>query len=146
MGLFDSISKRTSEVKLDAREAFAATLLAVIAADGAISNEECDDFIARVSRMKLYEGLDTKALLEIVRKLHNIANLEGSANLAALGAKALPAKLKEIAYCNALDLAFADGTLHRKEKSLIKDLAKLLSIESARAEQISEVIRIKNGG
>lgn len=40
MGLFDSISKRTSEVKLDAREAFAATLLAVIAADGAISNEE----------------------------------------------------------------------------------------------------------
>ena len=146
MGLFDSISKRTSETPLDSKEAFAAILLALIAADGAITNEECDDFIARVSRMHLYEGMDTKALLDIVRKLHNIANLEGSKALAQLGAKSLPPKLRETAYCNALDMAFSDKKLHGKEKALIKKLAEWLSIDPAQATRIEEIIQIKNKG
>ena len=57
MGLFDKVlGGRSSESNaFSKQEAFAAIMLATVAADGHISDEEVDGFYAVINRMKLFK-------------------------------------------------------------------------------------------
>lgn len=146
MGLFDKILGGGSNAPFSKPEAFAAIMLAVIAADGDISDEEKDDFLARVNRMKLFRDIARGEFSDIIDKLFKILRKDGPAALATRGAAALPADLKPTVFAVATDMIFADGNVEESESALVEKLQTDLGIADDLAGRIVEVISLKNRG
>lgn len=146
MGLFDKLVSGTSSAPFTQPEAFAAILIAVIAADGDISEEEKDDFVARVTRMKLFRAIHGKEFSSLIDKLFRILRKEGPNELALRGAEALRADLKATAFAVATDMIFSDGSVEEEETSLLEKLQRSLGISDEVAAKIVEVIELKNRG
>lgn len=146
MGLFDKITGGGSAAPFTPPEAFAAIMLAVVAADGDISDEERDDFVARANRMKLFRDIPGGAFSDIIDKLFRILRKEGSTELATRGAAALPPTLKATAFAVATDMIFADGTVEDEERILVEKLQRDLGVDDDLAAKVVEVLAIKNQG
>ena len=81
MGLFDRLTGGASDAPLNKQEAFAAIMLAIIAADGDISDEEVEDFGARVNRMKLFNNMSGRQFPDMINKLFRILKKSGVSEL-----------------------------------------------------------------
>ncbi len=146
MGLFDKITGGGSEQPFTRQEAFAGIMLAVVAADGHISDEEVQDFNARTNRMKLFAEQSGNHFSQMIDKLFRILKKEGPSSLMQRSARSLPPDLRPTAFAVSTDLVFADGTVDEDEQALIGGLQNLLGIPDELAEKIVEVIHIKNRG
>lgn len=106
MGIFDTLlgGQSSNEVKLDEREGYAAILIATIAADGHISDEEAQSFNGVMNRMKLYRsqsGSDFSAMLD---RLLGLLKKNGTGFLLEKGAEAISPDLRETALLQRLIL------------------------------------------
>lgn len=146
MGLFDKILGGGSNTPFTEPEAFAAVMLAIVAADGDISEEETSDFVARVTRMKLFRDINHSKFCDITDKLFKILRKDGPDALASRGAAVLSPALKPTAFAVAADMIFADGSVEDAEKALLEKLQTSLGIADELAGKIVEVIAIKNRG
>ena len=61
-------------------------------------------------------------------------------------APAIPERLRETAFCNAVDIVLADGVVEDDEKELIEKLQAALEVEDDQAGLIVKVMIIKNRG
>ncbi|QLH74003.1 MAG: tellurite resistance TerB family protein [Methanomassiliicoccales archaeon] len=145
MGLFDKI-KGAPEAKMTKEEAFAGVALAAIAADGVITQEEANQMIVSMFRMKLYEGMNDRKFNEILTNDVNVLKKEGLDALLAKAKEALPSDLRETAFAVATDLALADGKIANQEKEILEKIAKAMEIPEEKAVNIIEVMLIKNKG
>ncbi len=148
MGLFDRVlgSGFSRDTTFDAREAFAGILLATIAGDGHISDEEKEAFIAVSNRMQLFKTQSIPEFNAMVDKLFGVSNRKGNDTLLRLAAEALPAELQETAFTVATDMVFADGEVDDEEIRLLEVLQEALGIEEMLAQRVIEVLAIKNRG
>jgi tellurite resistance protein len=146
MGLFDRLTGGSVEAPLNKQEGFAAILYAVIAADGHISDEEVDEFVARISRMKLFADLTQGQFGHILDKIRRTISKKGVSTLITESAQALSPELKETAFVVAVDMIFADGIVEDEEKALVETIQGALEISDSLAAQALDIFIIKNRG
>lgn len=60
------------------------------------------------------------------------------------GAKRIPARLRPSAFALAADLVLVDGRMERLEAKFLRSLAVDLGLDTAEADRILDVIRLKN--
>lgn len=147
MGLFDSLfgSKQESQ-EMTKAEAFAGVLMATVAADGHISDEEAQGLWTILRRMKMFENMSEDKCGHMLNKLLGMLKRKGLEALLERCVESLPEKLHPTAFCAACDLALADGGIEDEEKEFLEDLQKRLSIPGDLALTIIEVMLIKNKG
>jgi tellurite resistance protein len=148
MGLFDKVKgvKEAETVKLTKEESFAGIVLAAVAADGVITEEEAQGLVISLVRMKTYAGYTGNQMSALLNKLIGIIKKQGVDALVNLSKESLPLELRETAFAVATDLALADGEIADQEKEILTKIQQGLDIPESKAVNIIEVMLIKNKG
>lgn len=155
MGLFDNVvmDKERSTDKASAvgeqsiaAEAFAGVALAAVASDGFLAEEEAQIIPFTLSRMKLYQSYSDNDMRRLFDKLLAQLQRDGVESLFASAKSALSPELRETAFAIAADLVLVDGVVTEEERSFLDDLYSTLEISEAVANQVIEVMAIKNRG
>jgi len=144
MGLFDKILGGSNTTTLSKPEAFAGVMLAAIAADGHISEEEAAGFNAVISRMRIFQAQSGAEHKTMIDKLFGILKRNDAGHLLTKSAEALPSELREAAFAVVADLIFADGSVEDEEKALLESMQKKLEVPDELALQVVRVMEIKN--
>jgi uncharacterized tellurite resistance protein B-like protein len=139
--LFGGDSKPTSLVPY---EAFTAIMVAVIGADGYISDEEVDDFFSTLRRANITKEVTQSQYKEMMNKLMRMLKSDGSEKLVDLGAEFLPAEARSGTFAYACELVFADGVAADEEKKILDRIKNALQIDDALAYKVAEVLMLKN--
>jgi tellurite resistance protein len=148
MGLFNKMLSGQSQVQeaLNPAEAFAAITLAATASDGYLSEEEARGISLMLSRMKLFRSYPNDVMNRMFDNLLGILRREGINTLFNAAKESLPQDLRESAFAVATDLVLTDGIVTEEEKNFLNDLYQALGVSSETAQQIVEVMLIKNRG
>jgi tellurite resistance protein len=129
---------------LDTDDAFIAVLLAAMDASGHTSADEAErahHIIWSTRRFRDRDGAEIDERIERVRAL--IAE-QGTEPVLDASASAIPEGLRSAVFAVAADLVLVDGRLERLESEFLRGLAGALHLDTAEADRILEVIRIKN--
>ncbi|MDJ0800901.1 MAG: tellurite resistance TerB family protein [Calothrix sp. MO_167.B12] len=148
MGLFSGLSnpRQENRVSLSPAEAFAAVLLATVAADGYLADEEIQVMSASLSRMELFRSYPNDVIRRIFDKLCGITKRQGSDNLIKNAIGSLPNHLHDTVFAVAADLVLADGEVTEEEENILNYLYTNLDIPDDKARNIVDVMIIKNKG
>jgi tellurite resistance protein len=148
MGLFDKVKgvKEAETVKLTKEESFAGIVLAAVAADGVITEEEAQGLVISLVRMRTYVGYTGNQMSALLNKLIGIIKKQGVEALVNLSKESLPQDMRETAFAVATDLALADGEIADQEKEVLTKIQQGLDIPESKAVNIIEVMLIKNKG
>jgi hypothetical protein len=147
MGIFDALfSGLESRTKLTPQESFAGILLAASACDGHISEDEFNQLLAALFRMKLFERINEKQFNQVMNKLMGVLKKHGPDALTDGCVETLPSDLRKAAFTNACNIVLADGILEDDEKEFINTLQDKLQLEANLAKTIAQVMILKNKG
>ena len=147
MGIFDALfSGLETRTKLSPQESFAGILLAASACDGHISEDEFQQLLASLLRMKLFRRVNEKQFNQVMNKLMGILKKHGPEALVDGCAERLPEELSNAAFANACNIVLSDGVLEDDEKQFITDLTSKLHVDAKTAKTIAQVMVIKNKG
>lgn len=147
MGIFDTLfSGMETRTKLTPQESFAGILLAASACDGHIAEEEFNQILVAILRMKLFQRVNENEFRKVMNKLMGVLKKNGPEKLAEGCAENLPDDLRKSAFANACNIVLADGTVDADEKEFINELTRLLALDPAEAKSIGQVMVIKNKG
>ncbi|WP_228052468.1 tellurite resistance TerB family protein [Nodosilinea sp. LEGE 07298] len=127
-------------------EALASIALVAIAADGYLAEQEGQDMTMLLSRMALFSSYSSEALHRLFNHLLMRLKQEGPGALINQAKVVLPPDLRETAFAIATDLVLSDRTVTPQEQSFLEDLYVILDISKAMAQQIVQVMTIKNRG
>jgi len=147
MGMFDSMfSGLETRAKLSPQESFAGILLAASACDGHISDDEVQQLLATLFRMKIFQRINQKQFERVMNRLMGVLKKHGPDALAEGCCNALPENLHKSVFANACAVVLTDGVLEEDEKEFIGDLKDRLGLEPKVAKTIAQVMVIKNKG
>ncbi|MEM7756871.1 MAG: tellurite resistance TerB family protein [Cyanobacteria bacterium P01_A01_bin.40] len=148
MGLFDNFSnvKTAKTTELSPAESFAGIMLAIIAADGYLANEETQNLITTLYRMKLFQSYPSDHVSRMIGKLMKIMQTNNVDVLLNVSVQSLPEYLHETVFAVATDLLLSDGEVSDKEEYILSKLCNCLSIDQDKVNKIIEVMIIKNKG
>lgn len=148
MGLFDKLlgGQGSANTTLNKQEAFAGILMATVAADGHISEDEVRSFNAIANRVQLFKAQSGDEFSAMIDKLMGLLQKHGQSFLIEKSAEALPSDLRETVFATATDLVLADGSVEEEEKKLLERLQVSLKVSDELAVKIIEVLQIKNRG
>ncbi len=147
MGIFDALfGGLDTRTKLTPQESFAGILLAASACDGHISDDEVQQLLAALFRMKLFERVNEKQFNQVMNKLMGVLKKHGPDSLVDGCCETLPQDLHLAAFANACDIVLADGVIEEDEKSFMSDLTTKLQLDPKTAKAIAQVMVIKNKG
>lgn len=127
-------------------EALASIALVAIAADGYLAEREGQDMTMLLSRMALFSSYSSEALQRLFNALLIRLKQEGPGTLVNQAKGVLPLDLRETAFAIATDLVLSDRTVTPQEQAFLEDLCVILEIPKAMAQQIVQVMTIKNRG
>lgn len=144
MGLFDKVLGGGSSVALSKPEAFAGVMLAVVAADGNISDEESDAFLGAINRMQMFREQSDGDHKAMMNKLFGILRKSDPGDLVTRAAATLTSRLREAAFAAAADLVFVDGSVEDEERKILERIQRALEVPDELAQQIVRVMEIKN--
>ncbi len=147
MGIFDGLfSGMESRSRLTPQESFAGILLAASACDGHIAEDEFNQILITLYRMKLFKRVNEKEFDKVMNKLMGVLKKNGPEKLAEGCCENLPEELNKSAFANACNIVLSDGYLDSDEKEFINSLTSMLSLNSSVAKSIAQVMVIKNKG
>jgi hypothetical protein len=147
MGIFDALfSGMETRTKLSPQESFAGILLAASACDGHISEDEFNQLLTALFRMKLFERINEKQFNQVMNKLMGVLKKHGPDSLADGCCESLPSELRKAAFANACNIVLADGILEDDEKEFVNTLKDKLKLEANLAKTIAQVMVVKNKG
>lgn len=146
MSLFDDVLDQGSfaEKPYGPHEAVAGVLLAASACDGHIAEEEVNNLVLVLRRMKLYSRVNDRAFGNMMDRLLGHLKKGGPEKLLKLAVPAIPDELRETVFINACDIILADGTVEPDERQFVDDLMQKLDVEQARAKTFVQVMVYKN--
>lgn len=147
MGIFDSLfGGMEASSKLTEQESYAGILLGASACDGHIAEDEVQSLVTALLRMKLFQRFNPKQFNQTLNKLHGFVKKKGVEALIEGCVETLPKTLHRSAFANACDIVLADGVIEPDEKAFIDMLQSKLEVESDTAQEIAEVMVVKNKG
>jgi len=145
MGIFNKLLGGTDSA-FSPEEAVLAVLFLVVAADGEISEEEKDLFIATSNRMKLLQKQPPAEFNATIEKIRRSLDKHGFDSVLAKAATAVPVELRDTVFALSADLIFADGSVGEDETMFLEAVQSALQISDELAIKIVEVLQIKNKG
>ncbi len=125
-------------------EAFAGIMLLATCCDGEFSDEESDGLDALLLRMRLYRDMSIDQIQNYVSRAISTIRKSGFDGALKSFTKALPEPLHRPAFANACDLVLADGVVEASEKEFINNLRRNLHVSPEDAQQIANVMVMKN--
>ena len=148
MGLFDAFSNvRTQKTTdLSPAESFAGVMLATIAADGYLANEEVQTLVTTLNKMKLFQSYPSDHVSRMINKLMKIIETQSTESLLNVAVSSLPEYLHETVFAVATDLILSDGEVSDEEEAVLSKLCNSLNISRDTVNKIIEVMIIKNKG
>jgi hypothetical protein len=147
MGLFDrAFGGQEASSTLNKYEAFAGILLAAVACDGHISDDEVQVLNTITSRMRLFESVEGPKFKKMIDRLFGILKREGHEKLLERCTEALPEELSDTAFASACDLVLADQGIEDDEKEFLSNLQVRLGVDRDQSLKIFRVMVIKNRG
>jgi tellurite resistance protein len=147
MGIFDVLfSGLETRTKLSPQESFAGILLAASACDGHISEDEFQQLLTTLFRMKLFHRINEKQFNQVLNKLMGVLKKHGAEALVDGCCETLPEELSKAAFANACNIVLSDGVLEGDEKQFMSDLTTKLHLDAKTAQTIAQVMIIKNKG
>ncbi len=133
-------------LSLNEAESFAGIIIAAVASDQTLSDEELKFMPVMFSRMRLFHGWSAEQYDDLFDTLFQVLKHQGFAAFLNICISGLPEKLRQTAFAVAVDIVLADSTVNREEKDFLYELQKKLGLDTKLATKIIEVIRIKNRG
>jgi tellurite resistance protein len=149
MGFFDAFRNKTTQkqtLTLGPAEGFAAVMLLVVAADGYLADDEARLLNITLQRMKLFRSYSSDVMNRMIDNLCGILRREGSEALFGAAIATLPHDLYATTFAIATDLVLADGEVTEEEEELLGSLCRALDLPTEEANQIIQVMLIKNQG
>lgn len=146
MGLFSNMfgGGQSKPVSLNRQEAFTGFLLAVIAADGVITNEEMLDFYAATNKAQLMESVSQDQFRKIVQKLVDILKKKGFEELLQLSALGTTPDMSKGIFAYTCDLIFSDSNVDPAEAKIMDRIKQLLNIDDDFAAKAGRVAKAKS--
>jgi hypothetical protein len=135
-----------TDSSMGSAEALASIAMVAIAADGYMAEQEGQDMTMLLSRMSLFSSYSSDALNYLFDLLLDRLKQEGPGILVSEAKAALSQELRETAFAIATDLVLSDRTVTSQEQAFLEDLYRILDIPSTTAQQIVQVMTIKNRG
>jgi tellurite resistance protein len=135
-----------TESSMGTAEALASIALVAIAADGYLADQEGQDMTMLLSRMALFSSYSKDAVHHLFDMLLTRLKTEGPGAMVDQAKAILPQELRETAFAIATDLVLSDRTVTPQEQAFLEDLYRILEIPSPLAQQIVQVMTIKNRG
>ncbi|MFZ4677212.1 MAG: tellurite resistance TerB family protein [Nodosilinea sp.] len=135
-----------TDSSMGSAEALASIAMVAIAADGYMAEQEGQDMTMLLSRMSLFSSYSSDALNHLFDLLLDRLKQEGPGILVSEAKAALSQELRETAFAIATDLVLSDRTVTSQEQAFLEDLYRILDIPSTTAQQIVQVMTIKNRG
>ncbi|MBD1914563.1 MULTISPECIES: tellurite resistance TerB family protein [Cyanophyceae] len=135
-----------TESSMGTAEALASIALVAIAADGYLADQEGQDMTMLLSRMALFSSYSKDAVHHLFDLLLTRLKTEGPVVMVDQAKAVLPQDLRETAFALATDLVLSDRTVTPQEQAFLEDLYRILEIPSSLAQQIVQVMTIKNRG
>ncbi len=135
-----------SDTSLGAAEALASIAMVAIAADGYLAEQEGQDMTMLLSRMALFSNYSSDALHHLFDTVLARLKTEGPGVLVDQAKATLSQEMRETAFAIATDLVLSDRTVTPQEQAFLEDLYRILKIPSPLAQQIVQVMTIKNRG
>ena len=111
-----------------------------------MSEEEVNSICVILPRMKLFQSYTKDKIMGMIEKLLNFLQQEGIDALFNAAQASLPENLRESAFALATDMVLADGVVTKEEQGFLNDLYHSLGIANDVANQIVQVMLIKNRG
>lgn len=133
-----------TDSSMGSAEALASIAMVAIAADGYMAEQEGQDMTMLLSRMSLFSSYSSDALNYLFDLLLDRLKQEGPGILVSEAKAALSQELRETAFAIATDLVLSDRTVTPQEQAFLEDLYRILDIPSTTAQQIVQVMTIKN--
>ena len=121
-------------------------MLATIAADGYLANEETQNLITTLYRMQLFQSYPDDHVSRMISKLMKIIQTQSANTLLNIAVQSLPEYLHETVFAVATDLILSDGEVSQEEEAVLSKLCNCLSISQDKVNKIIEVMIIKNRG
>jgi uncharacterized tellurite resistance protein B-like protein len=146
MGIFDKLARKKAESPLTPQEAVGVLLYLTVAADGEISDDEKEGFIALSNQMKLFRGQTVDQFNLMIDKAAFLLSQHGFETTLERAAAIIPADLRPTAFIWASELAFADGKVTDEESEFLTAVYLALGMEEDLALKIIEVIQMKHHG
>lgn len=147
MGLFDDVlSEMAPSSQMSKAEAFAGILLAAVASDGHISDDEAQGLVTLTMRMKLFQNVSPDRFNRMMDRLTGLLKRHGVEPLLDKCVEALPSELRETAFAHCCNLVLADRGIEDEEKRFLSTLQRRLEIDREQALTIFKVMVIKNKG
>ena len=145
MGLFSNLfgSKEEKIASFNRQEAFVGFLLAVIAADGVITNEEVLDFYSATQKAQVLKNVDQAGFKRLLDKLMGVLKKRGLEELLQMSAMGLTPDLAQGTFAYAADLVFSDSNVDPSEARVMDRIKQLLNIDDAFAEKAGRIARSK---
>ena len=135
-----------TDSSMGSAEALASIAMVAIAADGYMAEQEGQDMTMLLSRMSLFSSYSSDALNYLFDLLLDRLKQEGPGILVSEAKAALSQELRETAFAIATDLVLSDRTVTPQVQAFLEDLYRILDIPSTTAQQIVQVMTIKNRG
>jgi tellurite resistance protein len=130
--------------RLDADTAILALLIAAMASSGHVAPEEnarADNIIWGMRRFREKSG---EAVGRKVERVKTLIETHGLTPVVDAAAQAVPAVLGPAVFAVAADVVLVDGRFERPERLFLERLAADLGLDQVNAQQIVDVIRVKN--
>lgn len=128
---------------MNRQEGFCGILLAIIAADGHIANEEVVDFHAMIKKANILRGASQNYISQMIDKCIRILRSQGMEKLLELSTAGLTPDLYEGVFANACDMVFSDGNVDPGEVAVMERIKQLLNISDQFAADVAEVMKAK---
>lgn len=148
MGLYEKFAERKETPGFDYTvasdmEAWVGILYACMAADGDISDVEIDSLSRMLVMKQKFDGQHIDIYFE---KVADAQEKIGSLNLVEACAQMVEQEEKPTLFAMAVDIVLADGVLQEDERLMIAFISESLQIPNELAQQIINVILIRNMG
>lgn len=147
MGFFSKLLNDTAESNVprlqNEAEAIMASLYAVAASDGVVSEVEVD-FISRLCVFKQYfTGYDIVMQYEKAMVIHKKI---GSQRLIEMATPLIQAENRITVFLMILDVMFVDGVVEDEEEQIIDFVSKKYGILESRAQDMVDIMLLRNKG
>ena len=129
---------------LTMREAVTAILVAAVAADGTLVEQEAERLNALLPSMRLFRQTSAAHLQRLTETALDIIGSTGPDALLPACAEVIPESLRAPLFALAVELVIVDGEVSQTETQFVDSLKSALAIDDEIAANIIEVLLIKS--
>ena len=131
--------------QLTPQDALVATMIAVSAADGTLSDTEMDSISRMIAVLPIFDKYDPAHVPTVAQTVFDLFEDEDGVDaLIGLIAESLPGTLNETAYALACDVAAADGSVQMEELRLLEIIRHDMNVDRLTASAIERGARARH--